>query len=128
MLPEFSNVVHILEVILATMCSAERSFNALRRLKTDQRSTMGQQCVSNIEPINIESAYANSVVNNVMDRITDTSSAIGMAETAISFKVFCELYDRFTYKTIFTSYVNCRPILVHLMTLVCFRMFRKKLN
>ena len=58
MLPEFCNVVHILEVITATKCSAERSFNALRRLKTDQRSTMGQQCVSNIEPINIKSAYA----------------------------------------------------------------------
>ena len=78
MLPEFSNVVHILEVIPATMCSAERSFNALRRLKTDQRSTIGQQYVSNIEPVNIESAYANSVVNNVMDRITDISSAIGV--------------------------------------------------
>ena len=49
------------------MCSAERSFNALRRLKTDQRNTMGQQCVSNIEPINIESAYANCAVNNVME-------------------------------------------------------------
>ena len=84
------------------------------------------QCVSNIEPINTESAYASSVVNNVMDRIIDISSAIGMAETAIS--VFCELYDRFTYKIIFTSYVNCRPMLVHLMTLVCFRLFRKKLN
>ena len=128
MLPEFSNVVHILEVIPATMCSAERSFSALRRLKTDQPSTMGQQCVSNIEPINIESAYANSVVNNVMDRIIDISSAIGMTETAISFNVFRELYDRFTYKIIFTSYVNCRPMLVHLMTLIYFRLFRKKLN
>ena len=50
-LPEFCNVVRILEVIPATMCSAERSFNALRRLKTDQRSTMGRQCASNIEPL-----------------------------------------------------------------------------
>ena len=70
----------------------------------------------------------NSVVNNVMDRIIDISSAIGMAETAISFNVFCELHDRFTHKIIFTSYVNCRAMLVHLMTLVCFRLFRKKLN
>ena len=47
--PEFSKVVYILAVIPATSrCSAERSFSALRRLKTYLRSTMGQQCVSNI--------------------------------------------------------------------------------
>ena len=33
MLPEFSNVVHVLAVTLATWCSAERSFSALSRLK-----------------------------------------------------------------------------------------------
>ena len=69
--PEFSSVAHILEVIPATSCSAERSFSALRRLKTYLRSTMGQQRVSNIALINIERAYANSVVNNDMDRIID---------------------------------------------------------
>ena len=65
MFPEFSNVAHILSVIPATSCSAERSFSALRRLKTYLRSTMGQQRVSNITLI-------NSVVNNDMDRIIDT--------------------------------------------------------
>ena len=40
------NVVHILAVIPATSCSAERSFSALRGLKTYLRSTMGQQRVS----------------------------------------------------------------------------------
>ena len=34
MFPEFSSVVHILTVITATSCSAERSFSGLRRLKT----------------------------------------------------------------------------------------------
>jgi len=67
--PEFSNVVHILAVIPATSCSAERSFSALRRLKTYLRSTMGQK--RNIALVNIERAYANSVVNNDMDRIID---------------------------------------------------------
>ena len=72
MFPEFSNVVHILAVIPATSCSAERSFSALRRLKTYlPRSTMGQQRVSNIALINIERAYVNSVVNNDTDRIID---------------------------------------------------------
>ena len=39
----FANVVHILGVTPATLYSAERSFSALRRLKTYLRSTMGQQ-------------------------------------------------------------------------------------
>ena len=71
MLPEFSNVVHILEVIHVTLCSTERSFSSLRRLKTYVRSTMGQQRVSNITLIDTERAYANSVVKNDMDRIID---------------------------------------------------------
>ena len=71
MFPEFSTVVHILTVIPATSCSAERSFSALRRLKTYLRSTMGQQRVSNIALINIEMTYAYSVVNNDMDSIID---------------------------------------------------------
>ena len=69
--PEFSKVVHILAVITATSRSAERSFSALRRLKTYLRSTMGQKRVSNIALINIERAYANFVVSNDMDRIID---------------------------------------------------------
>ena len=61
--------MHILAVIPATSrCSAERFFSALHRLKTYLRSTMGQQRVSNIALINIEKAYANSVVNNDMSR------------------------------------------------------------
>ena len=85
--PEFSEVVHILAVIPATSCSAERSFSALHRLKTYLRSTKGQQRVSNIALINIESTYANSVVNNDMTWIVSLiSSAVEMEETAISFK------------------------------------------
>ena len=63
--PEFSKVVHNRAVIPATSCSAERSFSGLRRL-----TTIGwQQLVSNIPLINIERAYANSVVNNDIDHI-----------------------------------------------------------
>ena len=63
MFPVFSNAVRIVRVIPATFCCAERSFSALRRLKTYLR-------VSNIALINTERAYANSVVNNhEMDRI-----------------------------------------------------------
>ena len=42
------NVVHILAVIPATSCSAERSFSALRRLKTYLHNTIGQQRVINV--------------------------------------------------------------------------------
>ena len=38
--PEFCKVVHIFAVIPATSGSAERSFSALRRLKTYLRSTV----------------------------------------------------------------------------------------
>ena len=41
MLPVFPNAVHILGVIPFTLCSAERSFSVLHRLKTFLRSTMG---------------------------------------------------------------------------------------
>ena len=58
----------ILAAIPATS-SAEQLFSALRRLRTYLRSTMGQQRVSNIALINIETAYANSVVNNNVIRI-----------------------------------------------------------
>ena len=71
MLPEFGTVVHILAVIPATSCSAERSFSALRILKTYLRSTMGQQRVSNIALIHIERAYANFVLENDTERIID---------------------------------------------------------
>ena len=48
MFPEFPNVVHILPVIPATLCSAKRSFSALCRLKILLHSTMEQQHASNI--------------------------------------------------------------------------------
>jgi len=71
--PEFATMVHILAVIPATSCSAERSFSALRILKTYMRSTMGQQRVSNIALIHIERAYANFVLENdiSLERIID---------------------------------------------------------
>ena len=48
MFPVFSNAVHILRVIPATFCCAERSFSALRRLKKVSPEHHGQPRVSNI--------------------------------------------------------------------------------
>ena len=62
--PLFSNVIP------ATLCSAERSFSALRRLKTYLRSTMGNN-VSVTSHLLTLKGHANSVVNNDMDRIID---------------------------------------------------------
>ena len=57
-----------LEWYLPTLCSAERAFSALHWLKTYLRSSMGQQRVSNVTLINIERAYANSVVIDIFGR------------------------------------------------------------
>ena len=55
----------MLGVIPATLCSAERSFSVLHRLKTYLRSTMGNN-------VSVTShLLTNSVVNNDMDRIID---------------------------------------------------------
>ena len=43
MFPEFSKALHILAMIPATSCSAERSFSTLRRLKTYLRTGPPQQ-------------------------------------------------------------------------------------
>ena len=109
---------------ITSRCSAERSFSALRRMKTYLRSTMGQQRVSNIAHINIEKPYANSVVNNDMGRVIDIFGRRNGRDSYFFyvFKCFLGSYDRFIRKNIFSSYVG------HRMTLVSFRLFRKNLG
>ena len=69
MLREFAKVMVILAVIPATSGSAERSFSALRRLKTYLRNTMGQERINSIALINIERECANAVMEKDMERI-----------------------------------------------------------
>ena len=69
--PEFAQVVKILCAIPATSCSAERSFSALRRIKTYLRSTMGQDRLNHLALINIERSYANAVIETDISRIID---------------------------------------------------------
>ena len=97
MFPEFLNVVRILAVT-----AAEQPFSVLRRLKTYPHSTMGQQRVINIALINIERVYANSVVNNDIDHITDI---FGRQNGRELFLLICFMssYDRFI----------CKKILLH---------------
>ena len=70
-LPVVYKVFSILATIPTTSCSAERSFSALRRLKTYLRSTMGQKRLNSIALINVERAYANSTLKNDMEKIID---------------------------------------------------------
>ena len=61
----------ILAAIPATFCSAERSFSALRRIKTSLRNRMGEQRLSDFAILNIERDSTNYIEENMMDAIID---------------------------------------------------------
>ena len=71
MIPELSKAVKIYTVIPATSCSAERSFSALRRLKTYLRSTMGQHRLSDLALLTVERKYVNEVIADDMEAMID---------------------------------------------------------
>ena len=70
-LPHFAKAVRILNMIPVTSCSSERSFSALRRLKTYLRSTRNQKRLNNLSILNIERGYGNKVLINDMEKIID---------------------------------------------------------
>ncbi|KYM93410.1 hypothetical protein ALC62_15988 [Cyphomyrmex costatus] len=53
MLDEFSKLIRILITIPVTSCIAERSFSALRKLKTYTRSTMRQGRLNHIAILHV---------------------------------------------------------------------------
>ena len=57
----FGKVVIILSVAPTVLCYAEQSFSVLRRLKTNLRSTMGQDYLSHLALLCIDSVYVNRV-------------------------------------------------------------------
>ena len=61
MFPGMWDLVRIALCIPVSSASSERSFSALRRLKTYLRSTMGQQRLSNLAMVHIEQEIANKV-------------------------------------------------------------------
>ena len=67
----FNQVANILATIPATSCSAERSFSALRRMKTYLRSTMGQTRLNSLAILNTERKYSNMSVVTDVDQIID---------------------------------------------------------
>ena len=72
LLPQFSHIANIFATIPASSCTAERSFSALRRLKTYLRNSMGETRLSNLALLNIERSYVNRVIHESMDLIIDT--------------------------------------------------------
>ena len=72
LLPSYSKLAFILGTIPATSCSPERSFSALRRIKTYLRSTMGQERLLDISILNIERETTNFVLKNSMEKMIDT--------------------------------------------------------
>lgn len=71
-LPIFLKVATILSTIPATSCSAERSFSALRRIKTYLRNTMKQSRLNSLAVLNIERQATNSVMAKDINSVIDT--------------------------------------------------------
>jgi len=75
LLPEFNKLVRTILIIPVSSCTAERSFSALRRLKTFLRSTMGQSRLHDIFMVHIHkdegidlSIVANQFINKTKVR------------------------------------------------------------
>ena len=71
MLPEFSKVLKIYSVLPISSCEAERSFSALKRLKTYLRSKMGQNRLSSLALMHLERNVVNSVLQEDMSKLID---------------------------------------------------------
>ena len=72
MIPELFKALQISSVIPATICSTEKSFSSLRRLKTYLRSTMGQGRLSNLALLHIVREYVNKVIIEDIEDIINT--------------------------------------------------------
>ena len=71
MLPEFSKVLKIYSVLPISSCETERSFSALKRLKTYLRSKMGQNRLSSLALMHLERNIVNSVLQEDMSKLID---------------------------------------------------------
>ena len=70
-LPSYKAAANILASIPATSCSAERSFSALRRIKTYLRNRLGDEQLSAVAILNIERETTNFIEANRMAEIID---------------------------------------------------------
>ena len=72
LMPELLKVLKIFATMPSTSAQAERSFSALRRLKTYLRSTMGQQRLSSLALMSMEREVVNKVLKINMNDMIDT--------------------------------------------------------
>lgn len=61
MLPELTKIVRLILTVPVTMCSAERGFSGLRRLKSYLRNTMTSTRLNNIAVLNCHRSYLEAV-------------------------------------------------------------------
>lgn len=74
-LPQLAKLVNLALSIPLTVCSAERSFSALKRIKTRLRNTMGDKRLSNLAVISIEIEIAEALnIDDIIDRFSGTIS------------------------------------------------------
>ena len=73
-LPSYKTAANILASIPATSCLAERSFSALRRIKTYLRNRLSEERLSAVAILNIERETTNFIEANKMNDIIDEFS------------------------------------------------------
>ena len=72
-LPELFKLVNLALTIPLTVCSAERSFSALKRIKTRLRNSMGDQRLSDLALIAIEIRLVESLnMDKIIDRFASS--------------------------------------------------------
>jgi hypothetical protein len=75
LLPAYSEVASYLGSIPATSCSPERSFSALRRIKSYLRAQMGQEHLLDISILHIERKETNMVLEKDIKEMIDSFAA-----------------------------------------------------
>lgn len=75
LLNQVLGLLHLISVVPASAASAERSFSALRRLKTYLRSTMTQKRMTHLLLLHVHSQYtAKIVLNDVLREFASRSA------------------------------------------------------
>jgi hypothetical protein len=75
LLPELVKCVRLLLTVPLSSCTAERSFSALRRLKTYMRATMTQTRLNSISILNVHQDYTTNInIDTVMNEFISKST------------------------------------------------------
>ena len=72
--PDLLRLIHIALTVPVTSATAERSFSALKRIKSYLRSTMGQERLSHIAILSIEQELSKFIdCDKVLDKFSTTN-------------------------------------------------------